>query len=77
MSFFYITDLLKLQKSGHDHYQSILTDHEKLKSQLQTQKKELEFCACELEKREAKNESERKKLSQEIAEVIVRIKHSI
>ncbi|KAK4767481.1 hypothetical protein SAY86_015231 [Trapa natans] len=43
-------------------------DHEKLKSQLESHKKELELCAEELEKREAKNESERKKLSEEISE---------
>ncbi|KAK4772771.1 hypothetical protein SAY86_014546 [Trapa natans] len=58
----------KIQSSAHDHFQRIFNDHEKLKSQLESHKKELELCAEELEKREAKNESERKKLSEEILE---------
>ncbi|KAK4761281.1 hypothetical protein SAY87_006174 [Trapa incisa] len=58
----------KLQSSTHDHFQRIFNDHEKLKLQLESYKKELELCAEELEKREAKNGSERKKLSEEIAE---------
>ncbi|PKI72372.1 hypothetical protein CRG98_007242 [Punica granatum] len=58
----------KIQSSAHDHFQRIFNDHEKLKSQLESHKMELELRGEELEKREARNETERKKLSEEIAE---------
>jgi hypothetical protein len=62
-------EIKKIQSSAKDHFQRIFNDHEKLKLQLETQKKELETRRLALEKREAHNESERKKLAEEIAEV--------
>jgi len=46
-----------------------LNDHEKIKLQLESHKKELEMRGSELEKREAKNESDRRSLSEEIEKV--------
>lgn len=59
----------KIQTSAHDHYRRIFTDHEKLKFQLESLKKDLEVRGQELEKRDAHNEIERKKLLEEISEV--------
>lgn len=64
----YDEELRKIQTSAHDHYRRIFSDHEKLKFQLESLKKDLEVRGQELEKREAHNESERKKLLEEIAE---------
>lgn len=63
------TEIRKIQLSARDHFQKILNDHEKLKLQLESQKKELEMRGSDLEKREAKNESDRKLLSEEIEKV--------
>ncbi|XP_045787117.1 protein INVOLVED IN DE NOVO 2-like [Trifolium pratense] len=64
----YNEEIKKIQSGAKDHFQRIFNGHEKLKMQLETQKKELESRRLELEKREAHNESERKKLSEEIRE---------
>ncbi|XP_058787482.1 protein INVOLVED IN DE NOVO 2-like [Vicia villosa] len=64
----YNEEMKKVQASAKDHFQRIFNDHEKLKSQLESQKSELELRRIALEKREAHNESERKKLAEEIEE---------
>ncbi|CAN4095992.1 unnamed protein product [Withania somnifera] len=58
-------EIKKIQSSARDHFQQTFINHEKLKLQLETQKKELELRHEELQKREAQNESERKKLSED------------
>ncbi|TYJ31190.1 hypothetical protein E1A91_A06G181800v1 [Gossypium mustelinum] len=62
----YNEEIKKIQLSAREHFQKISSDHEKLKSQLETHKKELELRGVELEKREALNETERKKLAEEL-----------
>ena len=64
------TEIKKIQLSAREHFQRIFNDHEKLKSQLESHKKDLELRGVELEKREALNESERKKLAEELEEVL-------
>lgn len=64
----YNEELKKLQSTAREHFQKILSDHEKMKSQLENQKKELELRGKQLEQREAKNESDRKKLLEELEE---------
>lgn len=66
-----IKEIKKIQLSARDHFQRIFSDHEKLKLQVESHKKELELRGVELEKREAQNESETKALLEEIAKVIV------
>lgn len=62
-------EIKKLQSSSRDHLQRIFNDHEKLKFQLESQKKDLELRRTELEKRDADNDIERKKLAEEIEQV--------
>lgn len=62
----YNEEIQKIQLSAREHFQKIFNDHAKLKLQLESQKTELELRGQELEKREARNESERKKLSDDI-----------
>lgn len=64
-----LTDLRKVQLSARDHFQRIFNDHEKIKLQLESQKKELEMRGIELEKRDAQSESERRILAEEIEKV--------
>ncbi|KAK7285223.1 hypothetical protein RJT34_19986 [Clitoria ternatea] len=64
----YNEEMKKIQSSARDHFQRIFNDHEKLKLQLDSQQKELELRKVMLEKREAHNESERKKLAEDIEE---------
>jgi t-SNARE complex subunit (syntaxin) len=64
-----LTDLRKVQLSARDHFQRIFNDHEKIKLQLESQKKELEMRGIELEKRDAQSESERRMLAEEIEKV--------
>ncbi|XVE69201.1 hypothetical protein DITRI_Ditri09bG0132600 [Diplodiscus trichospermus] len=64
----YNEEIKKIQLSAREHFQRISNDHEKLKSQLESHKKDLELRGVELEKREALNESERKKLAEELEE---------
>lgn len=66
---FAFLEIKKLQKTARDHFQKICSDHEKLKLQLETQKRELELRGQELEKREAKNEIDRKRLLEELEKV--------
>ncbi|KAJ6768033.1 PROTEIN INVOLVED IN DE NOVO 2-RELATED [Salix koriyanagi] len=68
----YNEEMRKIQTSARDHFQKILTDHEKIKSQLESHKKELEMRGSELEKREAKNECDRRILSEEIGKNAIR-----
>lgn len=63
------SEIKKIQSSGRDHFQRIFNDHQRLKLQLESQKAELDLRGIELEKREAHNESERKKLAEEIEKV--------
>ncbi|KAL5537877.1 hypothetical protein UlMin_045656 [Ulmus minor] len=62
----YNEEIKKIQSSARDHLQKIFNDHEKLKFNLESQRKELELRGTELEKRDADNETERKKLAEEI-----------
>lgn len=68
----YNEEIRKIQLSARDHFQKIFNDHAKLKLQLESEKTELDLRVQELEKREAKNENERKKLSEEIEKNTVR-----
>lgn len=72
MTFFHhclCSEMKKIQSSATQHFQNILNGHERLKLQLESQKRELEMRRIELEKREAHNETERRKLEEEINEV--------
>lgn len=62
----YNEEIKKIQVSAQDHFKRIFGDHEKLKLQLESQKKELESHIEEMEKRAADNESESRKLAEEI-----------
>ncbi|CAB4270802.1 unnamed protein product [Prunus armeniaca] len=62
----YNEDIKKIQMSARDHFQRIFSDHEKLKLQLETQKIGLETRIEEMEKRAVANESESRKLADEI-----------
>lgn len=64
-----VIDIRKRQLSARNHFQRISNDHEKIKLQLESHKKELEMLGMELEKRDAHNESERRKLAEEIEKV--------
>lgn len=74
---FAFVEIKRVQMSARDHFQRIFNDHEKLKFQLESQKKELELRGTELEKREAKNESESKRLVEEIEEVGCFVLHGL
>ncbi|XP_057441937.1 protein INVOLVED IN DE NOVO 2-like isoform X2 [Lotus japonicus] len=65
-------EMKKIQSSAIQHVQSVLNGHERLKLQLEYQKRELEFRRIELQKRETHNESERKKLEEDIMETAMR-----
>lgn len=69
--FFCLIEIKKIQLSARDHFQRIFKDHEKLKLLVESQKTELEHRGVELEKREARNESESKKLAEEIEKVLL------
>lgn len=64
-----ISEIKKIQMSAREHFQKIFNEHEKLKLQLESQKQELEMRGSELEMREAKNEIDRRQLSEEIEKV--------
>uniref|UniRef100_A0A2N9GVG9 Factor of DNA methylation 1-5/IDN2 domain-containing protein n=1 Tax=Fagus sylvatica TaxID=28930 RepID=A0A2N9GVG9_FAGSY len=68
----YNEEIKKIQLSARDHFQRIFNDHEKLKLLVESQKSELETRGVELEKREARNESERKKLAEDIEKNAIR-----
>ncbi|WVY90615.1 hypothetical protein V8G54_036129 [Vigna mungo] len=65
-------EMKKIQSSATQHFQNIFSGHERLKLQLESQKRELELRRIELEKREAHNESERTKLEEEIMENVLK-----
>lgn len=62
----YNEEIKKIESSAREHFQRIFNDHEKIKLQLENQKRELELRGHELEKREVVNENEQKKLAEEI-----------
>ncbi|XP_028769369.1 protein INVOLVED IN DE NOVO 2-like [Neltuma alba] len=62
----YNEEIKKIQASGKDHFQKIFNDHQRLKLLVESQQHELDLRSKELEKREAHNESERKKLAEEL-----------
>ncbi|CAI9092386.1 OLC1v1027608C1 [Oldenlandia corymbosa var. corymbosa] len=64
----YNEELKKIQLTARDHLQKIFNDHLKLKAQLENHKNALELRGIELEQRDAKNETERKKLLEELKE---------
>ncbi|KAK6933169.1 XS domain [Dillenia turbinata] len=68
----YNEELKKIQTSTRDHFQRIFNDHEKLKMQVESEKKDLESRRELLEKREALNETERKKLAEDIEQNTMR-----
>ncbi|KAG6600994.1 Protein INVOLVED IN DE NOVO 2, partial [Cucurbita argyrosperma subsp. sororia] len=68
----YNEEIKKIQLGARDHLKKIFNDHEKLKLQLDSQKKEFELRGRELEKREAQNENESKYLAEEIEKYEVR-----
>ncbi|KAF5467317.1 hypothetical protein F2P56_017151 [Juglans regia] len=68
----YNEDIRKRQMSARDHFQRIFNDHEKIKLQLESHKKELEVRGIELEKRDAHNENESRKLAEEIEKNAIR-----
>jgi len=57
--------------STRDQFQKVFNEYSKLKSQVESEKRKLELQAQELEKREAHNESERKRLFEEFRKVSV------
>ena len=64
-----LSEIKKIQSSAREHFLKIFNDHEKLKLQLESQKKDLELRGKELEKREAQTENESKKLYEEMEKV--------
>ncbi|KAL6123697.1 hypothetical protein ACLB2K_076216 [Fragaria x ananassa] len=62
----YNEDIKKIQVSAQDHFKRIFNDHQKLKLQLESQKKELESRIEQMEKRAVDNESESRKLAEEL-----------
>lgn len=64
-------EIRKIQMKARDHIRRILKEHEQLKSDLKSEKKKLELCRKELEKREEENENERKNLYEEIEKVLL------
>ncbi|GAB2288730.1 hypothetical protein Dimus_023047 [Dionaea muscipula] len=62
----YNEEIKKIQLNAREHFQKMFNDHEKLKSQVESEKRELELRGQELEKREARNENERKTLMEDI-----------
>ncbi|KAL6526813.1 hypothetical protein OROGR_015903 [Orobanche gracilis] len=68
----YSEEMKKIESGVRDHFKKIFRDHEKLKLQLETQKRDLELRVQELVKRETHNEIERKKLAEELQQNAVR-----
>ncbi|KAH6769199.1 XH/XS domain-containing protein [Perilla frutescens var. frutescens] len=68
----YNEEIKKIESSARDHFKRIFSDHEKLKIQLDTQKRDLEHRGQELMKRETHNEIERKKLSEDLEQNAVK-----
>ncbi|KAK6145368.1 hypothetical protein DH2020_022188 [Rehmannia glutinosa] len=68
----YNEEIKKIESSARDHYKRIFNDHEKLKFQLETQKRDLELRGQELMKRETRNVIERKKLAEDLEQNAVK-----
>ncbi|CAA0836759.1 Protein INVOLVED IN DE NOVO 2 [Striga hermonthica] len=68
----YNEEIKKIESGARDHFRKIFSDHEKLKSQLESQKRELELRGQELVKRETDNEIEKKKLADELEQNAVK-----
>ncbi|KAI3470743.1 hypothetical protein Pfo_027406 [Paulownia fortunei] len=68
----YNEEIKKIESSARDHFKRIFNDHEKLKFQLETQKRDLELRGHELMKRETHNEIERKKLAEDLEQNAVK-----
>ncbi|KAL3650164.1 hypothetical protein CASFOL_006567 [Castilleja foliolosa] len=68
----YNAEMKKIESGTRDHFQKIFKDHEKLKFQLEIQKRDLQLRGQELMKRETHNEIERKKLTEELEQNAVR-----
>ncbi|KAK6117902.1 hypothetical protein DH2020_048350 [Rehmannia glutinosa] len=66
----YNEEIKKIESSARDHYKRIFNDHEKLKFQLETQKRDLELRGQELMKRETHNEIERKRLAEDLEQYL-------
>ncbi|KAI3735571.1 hypothetical protein L6452_15077 [Arctium lappa] len=64
----YNEEIKKIGTGAREHFQRILNDHEKIKLQLEREKRELELRSHELENREVVNENEQKRLPEEIEE---------
>ncbi|KAG9150209.1 hypothetical protein Leryth_009784 [Lithospermum erythrorhizon] len=62
----YNEEIKKMQSTTREHFQKIFNEHEKLKTQLETEQKELEVRGKELEQREVQNEHDRRKLTEEL-----------
>ncbi|XP_043704788.1 protein INVOLVED IN DE NOVO 2-like [Telopea speciosissima] len=61
----YNEKIQKMHQDAQNHIQRIFLDHQKLKGNLESQMQELERRGKELEKREAQNETERRKLQED------------
>ncbi|KAH6787150.1 XH/XS domain-containing protein [Perilla frutescens var. hirtella] len=68
----YNEEIKKIESSARDHFRRIFKDHEKVKSQLEIQKRDLELRGQELMKRETHNEIERKKLIEDLEQNAVK-----
>ncbi|XP_051116407.1 protein INVOLVED IN DE NOVO 2 [Andrographis paniculata] len=68
----YNEEIRKIHSSAQEHLKKISKDHERLKAQLEDQRKSLEARGQELSKRETLNESESKKLAEELEENAVK-----
>ncbi|KAL7150037.1 hypothetical protein ABFS83_05G081400 [Erythranthe nasuta] len=68
----YNEEIKKIESSARDHFKKIFNDHEKLKFQLETQKRDLELRGQELMKRETHNEIEKKKLAEDLEQNAVK-----
>ncbi|EYU43462.1 hypothetical protein MIMGU_mgv1a002657mg [Erythranthe guttata] len=68
----YNEEIRKIQSSAWDHYKKIFKDHEKLKVELETQKRDLERRGQELMKRETHNKIERERLAEELEQNAVK-----
>ncbi|KAL7147932.1 hypothetical protein ABFS83_06G143400 [Erythranthe nasuta] len=68
----YNEEIRKIQSSAWDHYKKIFKDHEKLKVELETQKRDLERRGQDLMKRETHNKIERERLAEELEQNAVK-----
>lgn len=62
---FCLIEIKKMQQNSHNQLEKILKDHQEMNKQIELQSKMLVQHQKELEKREAHNENERRKLDYE------------